>query len=412
MKKRLITLSLVLCVTFSLVVPVGATGVEDEQAMLQSVEISSANVVFENEELEKIGVASVKDSVIINGVTNYLYPTFDDLDSALLELEAAIPNYYSFVVENIDLVEVYNYSYDELLNAGIQVDIDQVVTDEMREISGATSVASQADVQKIASELETELEEEKMVFDLFFDIYENKAKNEAIKDYLESTSAPDPEVLAYMLPYTSPFVVEYFETVEPSAAAAQYFNRTLGIEYATKWATGANSGYPYYAGQGDCTNFASQILIAGGIQMHDKYPDKTSGWWHRIIGTVNPGTHVVSLSWSVADNFVRFMGTSNNQYSSFRTLSEKLIAGDFIAYNRGRDDDWDHVGFVTETGSFGTYQYTNSGVTYSKYYKNFRVAQHTTNYHEWVSSDKNGWEKLEDEGGVIFAIVRRNYTIG
>lgn len=69
----------------------------------------------------------------------------------------------------------------------------------------------------------------------------------------------------------------------------------------------------------------------------------------------------------------------------FQTPLEKLIAGDFIAYNRGNDADWDHVWFVTGIGRFGTYQYTNSGATHSKYYKNFRIAQHTVNYHNWIT---------------------------
>jgi hypothetical protein len=52
-------------------------------------------VPFEASEIVKIGQMSIKSAVVINGVTNYLYPTFDDIDKALENLKRAIPTYYS-----------------------------------------------------------------------------------------------------------------------------------------------------------------------------------------------------------------------------------------------------------------------------------------------------------------------------
>lgn len=410
MKKRFVTLILALILACSLTIPVGASALEQEQGdmHLSDLMIAQTNMTFDNESLEGMGRISTKDAVVINGVVNYLYPTFDDVDFALATMESTIPEYLSLVEEKINLAEAYEYDYAELMETDFQVDITQAVAAEVGVSGVQMNVASQNDsqVQERIEIMTKNLETQKQVFDLFFDIYENKAQNEAIKAYLESTSNPDPEMLAYMLPYNAPFSVEYFENAAPAAAAAQTFNVTNGTAYAVKWAEARNyPAYPSY--NGDCANFASQILIAGGIKMHES-SSTDSGWWCRTVGTVNPGTsHVTSKSWRLANNFVRFMGTSGNEYTSFYTFSTKVRAGDFIAYDGTRDGSWDHVGFITATGDAGTYNYRDSNnVVRSKYYRTFCVAQHNTDYYAWVHSAQNNWEVLD--GKATFAIVRRN----
>jgi hypothetical protein len=64
----------------------------------------------------------------------------------------------------------------------------------------------------------------------------------------------------------------------------------------------------------------------------------------------------------------------------------KVKAGDFIAYDRTSDGSFDHIGDVTKRGS--AKKITKWG------YRNFKVAQHTRDYHEWVSSSDNGWENI------------------
>lgn len=71
----------------------------------------------------------------------------------------------------------------------------------------------------------------------------------------------------------------------------------------------------------------------------------------------------------------KYMKTNN-----LRTFSGKLLPGDFIGLDETGDGDVNHVGFVTHTGTYKTYN--------GKYYKDFKVAQHTTDYCEWVSAEK------------------------
>lgn len=78
MKKRLVTLMMALCLACTLVIPVGASALEQEQEdlNLSDLMITQVDVTFDNESLEDMGRISTKDAVVINGVVNYLYPTF------------------------------------------------------------------------------------------------------------------------------------------------------------------------------------------------------------------------------------------------------------------------------------------------------------------------------------------------
>lgn len=258
------------------------------------------------------------------------------------------------------------------------------------------------------------LKEEREIFSSFMDIFENESVNKAILSLLEvrRTDAAEEE-LAYLLPYTCPFVDSYFENLYANRSY-QIFNKTLGRQYAINHATSPNySGYGLKIGR-DCTNFASQILVAGNINMHDYYPNEAQGWCHRKVQEWHVNsyvwTHYYSATWVGADRFVRFMGHNNNVYTSFPTFAGKVIRGDFIALDRNKDGSWDHMGFVCDIGSYGTYTYwDDNSVQYSLSYRDFTIAQHSDNYFAWVSSNTNGWDAYNGIGK--YAIVRRAYTI-
>lgn len=57
----------------------------------------------------------------------------------------------------------------------------------------------------------------------------------------------------------------------PNVSGRASYNRTRAKDYALRWAFGRNSSYPDFStagGGGDCTNFVSQAVHAGGIAMH------------------------------------------------------------------------------------------------------------------------------------------------
>lgn len=246
---------------------------------------------------------------------------------------------------------------------------------------------------------------------LFFDVYENKYKNEKIKEKIEKN---DFSQLEYLLPdqslYVSKKLDKYvdldkvnlsklfkFKELGVSYRATSLPNMKAAISYAEKYAYNPNKCKYHYFISGDCANFVSQILEAGGIQQV-VYSERSKGWWHTsghfhipIIGS----EHKHSEAWAVADTFARYMGV-RLVTKDHKNFSGNLNAGTIIGADFDNDGDWDHVAFVTASdnyiGSYGYYDY--------------KVAQHTTNYLAWTSSDKNGWENIGKNGG-RYAIIRQ-----
>lgn len=56
--------------------------------------------------------------------------------------------------------------------------------------------------------------------------------------------------------------------------------------------------------------------------------------------------------------------------------------------------------------AFVTDKKTTQSTYNGKKYYDYKVAQHTSNYHAWTSSSTNGWENLEDNG-YTYGIIRR-----
>lgn len=180
-----------------------------------------------------------------------------------------------------------------------------------------------------------------------------------------------------------------------STRATELPNINSAINYAVTYGWNPNYNRYAYFGHGDCANFVSQILEAGGLpQTYTDNPEE--GWWHTNYFF---GIHNHSRSWTVAENFVRHMGvtfTTRNHH----TFSTKVVAGDMIALDFDSDGSWDHVAFVVQDENF-------EDNYHGKRYFDYKVAQHTINYVGWVSETYNRWELAEDQGST-YAIIRGN----
>ena len=254
----------------------------------------------------------------------------------------------------------------------------------------------------------------------FFDIYENCEKNTTIKSYvsqnklsiasvsylnsLDTHQTETLNTLFKLLPSNSSLVEDINETIISSYASninseigtlaiVKSFDTTKGIEYAEKYATSKNTPKYHYFRNGDCANFTSQILENGGVSQVSGSSSAT-GWWHTTKTILGITTHKHSESWSMADTFARYMGVSNKT-KVHKTFAANVRAGDFITIDFTSDGDWEHMAFVTkkdtQVGSYG--------------YIDYKVAQHTSDYYAWTSSDTNGWESYNNTG--TYAIVRR-----
>lgn len=352
---------------------------------------------FGNAEINQYSPVAVREYITYGGKQQKLYPTFENQKEALKNLEQRMPEYFSILAREASL---------------------QALSDE-----------TLADYELAAySRVNESNTEEKNCFDEFvnfLDIYMSEERNEAIKRLIRNSQADVlgidsniEEKLYYLLPYTSDFCVEYNEkvllnsrlqnggvtpgqqTLLRAAAGDIVYRSDIDVfkarEYARAHAEDPNTFDYHYFNNGDCANFASQILEAGGATQFVTN-DVNTGWWHKQ----SPGglTHTHSFSWSKADNFARRLGvmysTGSHQY-----FAKNVKIGDFILLDHNSNGTWDHVAFVTGTDGCAE---NHGGYTY----KDYEVAQHTENYIAWTSNTiRNGWS-FAGLHGDSYGIIRR-----
>ena len=181
----------------------------------------------------------------------------------------------------------------------------------------------------------------------------------------------------------------------PTAFAASY-NRNAAVAYADTYATSPNSAnWPVYSD--DCTNFASQVLLAGGMPMYVNYnthtgaPETTTNdsYWFYQSGAYSYSWQV---SWDLWNYLLTYSGRGshvgtyngnigNNQYNT-------LSGGDLIGYNWGDSTGKQHPGQPTHWSVEAGY-----GTDPSSGWTGDYVDEHTSNrYHAyWTLQPYNSY---------------------
>lgn len=215
------------------------------------------------------------------------------------------------------------------------------------------------------------------VLDFFCDIYENVDANQKILDQIDTLTSirsfsVDEEVkknFALSLPYNSTYYKNHdpstseFALREKESMSRASQGLTNALNYAERYAVTPNNAYRLYPA--DCTNFVSQIVLAGGQPL-------TSTW------------ALYTPTWAAADAFGKYFGIWASTDSIY-TFSCFRARGDVIGLDDNNDGNLDHMGFVTgaQAGFVSTHGYN---------YNDFKVAQHSGNYNSWVSAEENHWE--------------------
>ncbi len=310
--------------------------------------------------LEQFGEIDRTQTVTINGIENPLYCTFTDNDAALEKLKDSVPEILSEISEKFSLGELNannwkSYKY------------------------GALSLPE-------TSKFADEANEQRRTLAQFFDIYEDVEKNESIELELakirkhDSLSQEQIISLGMLLPSHAPLAEQSQDIImaRNQIGTLSLPNLNAAISYAQTYAVNPNTnGYGIAKGgflnliEMDCTNFVSQILEASGVSQA-VYNVDTMGWWHRKNGN----NHTYSVSWINSDTFARYMGVGYTSTNNHLNFSRNITTGDFITYDETNNGSWDHMAFVTDMGSELCYQ---NGT-----YRDYKVAQHTTNYHKWA----------------------------
>ncbi|KUP25116.1 amidase domain-containing protein [Paenibacillus sp. DMB5] len=129
-----------------------------------------------------------------------------------------------------------------------------------------------------------------------------------------------------------------------SPAATYTFNRTQSKAYALTYAI--NNNTQYWTFENDCTNFASQVLNAGGIPKQ-KIVEPYEGmpnWW---MNTGAAGQWLYAVPWVQADSFFKLIRSTDTIHGYGKPGPEYLYEGDIISYDKGSDYTMNHTAVIT-----------------------------------------------------------------
>jgi hypothetical protein len=112
------------------------------------------------------------------------------------------------------------------------------------------------------------------------------------------------------------------------------YNRSKAKQYIDTYWKNYNTSYPsFHLGGGDCANFVSQVLYAGGMPWRDNgNPDNYTwytNWYCKPGATNKDGDKRISLSWKVAAAFKSFW-IKNSEQSLMYSYSEVIEKINYI----------------------------------------------------------------------------------
>lgn len=124
------------------------------------------------------------------------------------------------------------------------------------------------------------------------------------------------------------------------ALAFGLYNRSAAVAYADQWALARNTAnYPSFTN--DCTNFASQVLQAGGYPKHDGfYQDCVNAWW---LDRDVFGNFIWAHAFTVADCQKTFFSNHAQDFEFWTGSAEFLPGGDILQM------DLESVGYPTHS---------------------------------------------------------------
>lgn len=120
------------------------------------------------------------------------------------------------------------------------------------------------------------------------------------------------------------------------------YDREKAVAYAFKWAYGFNPDFFNFDDLGgDCTNFASQCLYAGGLPMNYT---PTYGWYYIDVNSRAP-------AWTGVNELYRFLITNTGiGPKAVEVDFSGLEIADLIQINFGDDPSFDHTPIVVDVG--------------------------------------------------------------
>lgn len=117
------------------------------------------------------------------------------------------------------------------------------------------------------------------------------------------------------------------------------YNPSAAVDYSNKYALNYNSSYSNYNSiGGDCANFVSQCLYAGGLNM-------TDGWYWKSYDDR-------SASWSYCPSQVEYL-SKNCGTLDRRPANSKVLKGNPVYYTAAVKNRYSHAAICVGTNSDG-----------------------------------------------------------
>ncbi|MFJ8159543.1 amidase domain-containing protein [Streptomyces sp. NPDC096136] len=156
-------------------------------------------------------------------------------------------------------------------------------------------------------------------------------------------------------PDGTPASTKYPATAKPKTLTGGAYNYAAMAQYAEKYWSNYNPAYRKFSGNGgDCTNFISQALKAGGWKPVPGTSSDYRNWWYDGAKQ--------SDSWVGANEWAWF--TLSNQRAANLANVYQLDVGDILQADFNRDGSKDHSMMVTYRSKAGmpylTYHSTNT----------------------------------------------------
>ena len=118
------------------------------------------------------------------------------------------------------------------------------------------------------------------------------------------------------------------------------YNRQKAVDYAYIWWNKRNPVfYNFDKIGGDCTNFVSQCLFFGGIEMDYS----AQGWYYKSLYSRSP-------AWTGVDEFFDY-ATKNNALRGVKAYNTKIIQmeiGDIVQFMQIGEDTYHHSLIITD----------------------------------------------------------------
>lgn len=178
---------------------------------------------------------------------------------------------------------------------------------------------------------------------------------------------------------------------QPYIAPKRGYNRDAAAEYATNWVGYRNTEWADYGWfGGNCQNYVSQCLLAGGIPM-DTTGD--SVWkWYGDVPNNSPGKAGRSASWSGVEPFRQYIAgnTGSGIVGRVDAPFYSGAIGDVLDLGESAEDGWRHSVLITDVmqdDSGATVDYLVSSNTADV--RNFPASAYYYTYQSLIKID--GW---------------------